>query len=36
LYRSKLVLIRPDRHVAWHGDACPADPLDVIDRARGA
>jgi len=35
LYRSKLVLIRPDQHIAWHGDAI-ADPLAVIDRVRGA
>jgi hypothetical protein len=35
LYRSKLVLIRPDHHIAWHGDAV-ADPMAVIDRARGA
>ena len=35
LYRSKLVLVRPDQHIAWHGDAV-ADPLAVVDRARGA
>jgi len=35
LYRSKLVLVRPDHHIAWHGDAA-ADPLAVIDRVRGA
>jgi hypothetical protein len=35
LYHSKLVLIRPDQHIAWHGDAI-AGPLAVIDRARGA
>ena len=35
LYHSKLVLIRPDQHIAWHGDAI-ADPLAVIDRVRGA
>ena len=34
-YRSKLVLIRPDQHIAWHGDAV-SDPLAVIDRVRGA
>jgi 2-polyprenyl-6-methoxyphenol hydroxylase-like FAD-dependent oxidoreductase len=34
-YRSKLVLVRPDQHIAWHSDAI-ADPLAVIDRARGA
>jgi hypothetical protein len=35
LYRSKLVLVRPDQHIAWHGDKI-ADPLAVIDRVRGA
>jgi 2-polyprenyl-6-methoxyphenol hydroxylase-like FAD-dependent oxidoreductase len=35
LYHSKLVLVRPDQHIAWHGDDVP-DPLAVIDRVRGA
>jgi 2-polyprenyl-6-methoxyphenol hydroxylase-like FAD-dependent oxidoreductase len=35
LYRSKLVLIRPDQHIAWHGDAV-SDPIAVIDHVRGA
>ena len=35
LYRTKLVLIRPDQHIAWHGDNV-ADPMAVIDRVRGA
>jgi hypothetical protein len=35
LYCRKLVLIRPDQHIAWHGDAV-ADALAVIDRVRGA
>ena len=34
-YRSKLVLVRPDQHIAWHGNDV-ADPLAVIDRVRGA
>lgn len=34
-YHRKLVLVRPDQHIAWHGDTV-ADPLVVIDRARGA
>ena len=34
LYDSKLVLVRPDQHIAWHGDAV-ADAPAVIDRARG-
>jgi hypothetical protein len=36
LYREALVLSRPDQHVAWRGNAVPADPLALIDRIRGA
>lgn len=36
LYEHKLVLVRPDGHVAWRGDAGPKDPLKVIDIVRGA
>jgi len=36
LYRRKLVLVRPDQHVAWRGDEEPASPLDLIDLVRGA
>jgi hypothetical protein len=36
LYERKLVLVRPDGHVAWRDDRPPADPLAVIDRVRGA
>ncbi|MET8425668.1 FAD-dependent monooxygenase [Nocardia sp. NPDC004860] len=36
LYQRDLVLIRPDQHVAWRGNAAPAGPLAVIDRVRGA
>jgi 2-polyprenyl-6-methoxyphenol hydroxylase-like FAD-dependent oxidoreductase len=31
-----LILSRPDQHVAWRGNAPPADPLALIDRVRGA
>ncbi len=30
------VLVRPDQHVAWQGEAAPADPLALIDQVRGA
>jgi hypothetical protein len=36
LYERKLVLVRPDGHVAWRGDALPADCGALIDRIRGA
>lgn len=36
LYPEKLVLSRPDQHVAWRGNSLPADPLALVDRIRGA
>jgi hypothetical protein len=36
VYAEKLVLSRPDQHVAWRGNALPADPLALVDRIRGA
>jgi 2-polyprenyl-6-methoxyphenol hydroxylase-like FAD-dependent oxidoreductase len=36
VYDRKLVLSRPDQHVAWRGDAEPADPMALIDLVRGA
>ena len=36
LYEESLVLSRPDQHVAWRGNAAPADALSLIDRIRGA
>lgn len=36
LYGANLALIRPDQHVAWRGDALPADPRALIDTVRGA
>ncbi len=35
-YERQLVLVRPDGHVAWRGDAEPGNALDVIDVVRGA
>jgi hypothetical protein len=36
LYPQRLILSRPDQHVAWRGDEPPQDPVGVIDRLRGA
>jgi hypothetical protein len=36
LYQRRFVLVRPDGHVAWRGDAVPRDPQTIIDRVRGA
>lgn len=36
LYQRPLVLVRPDGHVAWRGDALPANPHGLIDRVRAA
>jgi hypothetical protein len=33
---DKLVLSRPDQHVAWRSNRLPADSLATIDRVRGA
>lgn len=36
LYQRKLVLVRPDGHVAWRSDELPDDPGALADRLRGA
>ena len=36
VYAHKLVLSRPDQHVAWRGDALPDNALALIDLIRGA
>jgi 2-polyprenyl-6-methoxyphenol hydroxylase-like FAD-dependent oxidoreductase len=36
LYERRLVLVRPDGHVAWRADEVPANPALVIDKVRGA
>jgi 2-polyprenyl-6-methoxyphenol hydroxylase-like FAD-dependent oxidoreductase len=35
-YPQRLVLSRPDQHVAWRGDRMPDDPMALIDLVRGA
>ncbi len=34
-YTEKLVLSRPDQHVAWRGNAPPSDPAGLVDLVRG-
>ena len=36
VYEKRLVLVRPDGHVAWRGDELPGDVSGLIDRVRGA
>jgi hypothetical protein len=36
IYERALVLVRPDGHVAWHGDRAPANAAAIIERVRGA
>jgi len=36
LYENRLVLVRPDGHVAWRGDTTSLDAATVIDGVRGA
>ena len=35
LYERRLVLVRPDGHVAWRGDDLPDDPMALIDTICG-
>jgi hypothetical protein len=35
LYERRLVLVRPDGHVAWRDDVAPEDSSAVIDIVRG-
>lgn len=35
-YRHKLLLARDDQHVAWRGDAVPADAQGLVEMLRGA
>lgn len=36
LYGTRLVLVRPDGHVAWRSDALPHNPAELVDAVRGA
>ena len=35
-YGARFAIIRPDQHVAWRGDALPADPSELLARITGA
>ena len=34
-YHTRLVLVRPDQHIAWRGDGVPENVMTVIDTIRG-
>jgi 2-polyprenyl-6-methoxyphenol hydroxylase-like FAD-dependent oxidoreductase len=34
-YEQPLVLVRPDGHVAWRGDAAPANAAEIMEHVRG-
>jgi len=36
VYRHRLLIVRPDQHVAWRGDHLPTDPAGLVERLRGA
>ena len=36
LFAHKLLLARPDQHVAWRGDSVPDDATALVDQLRGA
>jgi 2-polyprenyl-6-methoxyphenol hydroxylase-like FAD-dependent oxidoreductase len=36
LYERRMVLVRPDGHVAWRGDTIPETAAAIIDKVRGA
>lgn len=36
VYQERLVLARPDRHIAWRGQDCPSRPMELVDKIRGA
>jgi 2-polyprenyl-6-methoxyphenol hydroxylase-like FAD-dependent oxidoreductase len=35
VYQSDLVLIRPDQHIAWRGNAMPAEPAALLRKVTG-
>jgi 2-polyprenyl-6-methoxyphenol hydroxylase-like FAD-dependent oxidoreductase len=35
LYKARLIVVRPDHHVAWRGDVEPDDPARLVDRIAG-
>jgi hypothetical protein len=36
IYGTDLVLVRPDRHIAWRGNRAPADPMALLAQVTGS
>lgn len=36
LYQRRLILVRPDQHIAWRGDCPPTDTGAILDRVAGS
>jgi hypothetical protein len=34
-YESRLILVRPDQHIAWTGDNGPDDPMRLMSKVTG-
>ena len=35
-FPEKMLIVRPDTHIAWRGLAAPKDPIQLVNRLRGA
>ncbi len=35
-FPERMLIVRPDSHIAWRGDAAPSEPMRLFERLRGA